>query len=77
MIDTIRFETDDKYYLIDCYQDMLDDLVVVCTYGSKHSRSTQRKIIKVDSLAAAENTIASITKVRYRHGYDLVQGQLL
>lgn len=77
MIDSIRFETDDKYYLIDCYQDILDDLVVVCTYGSKHSRSAHRKIIKVDSLASAENTIASITKVRYRHGYDLIQEQLL
>ncbi len=76
MIDPIRFETADRYYLIDCYRDMLDDIVVVCTYGSKHSKSSYRKIIHVDSVSVAEDTIAKIAKVRYRHGYDLIFGNL-
>jgi len=48
---------------------MLDDLVVVCTYGSKRARLSKRKISKVNSQAEAEYTIARITKFRYRHGY--------
>ena len=75
MIDSIRFETNDKYYVVDCYDDMLGDLVVVCTYGSKYSRSAHRKIIKVESMAQAQGTIDRIVKGRYRHGYERVKGR--
>jgi hypothetical protein len=75
VIESIRFETTDRYYLIDCYRDMLDDIVVVCTYGSKYSKSYYRKIIHVDSVNVAKDTIAKIAKVRYRHGYELIYGE--
>jgi len=77
VIDTIRFETDHKYYLVDCYRDMLDDLVVVSKHGSKRTRLSKCKIIKVNSQAEAEDTIARITKFRYCHGYEMIQGELI
>ena len=73
----LRFETDDKYYTVNCYRDMFGDIVVVCDYGGKYSRGGHRKIIKVASTAQAENAIDRIVKVRYRHGYDLIPGKLL
>jgi len=73
----LRFETNDKYYTLNCYRDMFGDIVVVCDYGGKHSRGGHRKITKVSSIAQAEDTIDHIVKVRYRHGYVMIEGNLL
>ena len=71
----MRFETDRRYYNVTCYRDIFDDLVVVCDYGSKHTRSAHRKIIKVESRIQAQDAIDRIEKVRYRHGYKRIKGR--
>ena len=47
-----RLETDAKYYEISILKDLLNDLVLVCYYGSKRTKFAQRKNILIDSVEA-------------------------
>lgn len=73
----MRFVTDDRFYEINIYQDLLDDWVVVCDYGSRHTRASQRKIIAVDDHQSGLNLVAKIAKMRIRHGYSQVSLKML
>jgi len=37
----LKFETNDKYYVVELNIDLLGDLVVVCHYGSRHTKHSQ------------------------------------
>ena len=65
----MRFVTDDRFYEINVYQDMFDDWVVVCDYGSRTTRAGRRKIIAVDDKAAGLKLSDKIANMRYRRGY--------
>ena len=65
----MRFVTDDRFYEINVYQDMFDDWVVVCDYGSRTTRAGRRKIIAVDDKAARLKLSDKIANMRYRRGY--------
>lgn len=65
----IRLYTDSKYYEIEIQHDLLNDIVVVCSYGSRTKNHHHRKTFKVDSLEDADVKVQEILKVRKRHGY--------
>lgn len=69
----LRFETDNKFYVVDMTIDLLGDLVVVCHYGSLHTKHGHTKTYCVEDHYQAQKLIDQITKTRFRHGYDLVQ----
>ena len=62
-------ETDTKYYNISIIQDLFDDILVVCDYGSKLTKFSHRKNIYVASIAEANQIIDKILIIRERHGY--------
>ena len=68
----MRFVTNDRFYEINVYQDMFDDWVVVCDYGSRTTRAGQRKIIALPDKQSALKRADKITNVRYRHGYERI-----
>lgn len=68
----MRFVTNDRFYEINVYQDIFDDWVVVCDYGSRTTRAGQRKIIALPDRQAALQRAIEIADVRYRHGYERV-----
>lgn len=69
----MRFETDDRYYFIEVKQDLLDDTVIVCHYGSKNTKRQHIHTYYVTSEAELNKKLEAITKDRYQHGYDLVE----
>ena len=68
----MRFVTDDRFYEINVYQDMFDDWVVVCDYGSRKTRTGQRKIIAMADKKSALKRADEVANVRYRHGYERI-----
>lgn len=69
----ISLETDTKYYNISIMRDLFNDLLVVCDYGSKHTRFSHRKNIHVASIAEANSIIDKILKIRERHNYTVIK----
>ena len=69
----LRFETDNKYYVVELSIDLFGDLVVVSHYGSRHTKYSHTKTYFVECHHQAQKLIDQITKTRLRHGYDLVQ----
>ncbi len=48
----MRFQTQERYYQVDLYQDLFLDWVVACDYGSRYTRVAHRKIIAVNDRQA-------------------------
>ena len=67
-----RLETDTKYYEISILKDLLNDLVLVCYYGSKRTKFFQRKNIVIDSVEAGLKLAEKNIKLRKRHKYKAV-----
>ena len=67
-----RLETDTKYYEISILKDLLNDLVLVCYYGSKRTKFFQRKNIVIDSVEAGLKLAEKNIKLRKRHKYKTV-----
>ena len=67
-----RLETDTKYYEISILKDLLNDLVLVCYYGSKRNKFAQRKNILIDSVEAGLKLAEKNIKLRKRHKYKAV-----
>ena len=67
-----RLETDTKYYEISILKDLLNDLVLVCYYGSKRTKFFQRKNIVIDSVEAGLKLAEKNIKLRKRHKYQAV-----
>jgi hypothetical protein len=69
----LKFETNDKYYVVELNIDLLGDLVVVCYYGSRHTKHSHTKTYCVEDHNHAQKLIDQITRTRIRHGYDLIE----
>ena len=67
-----RLETDTKYYEISILKDLLNGLVLVCYYGSKRTKFSQRKNIVIDSVEAGLKLAEENIKLRKRHKYKAV-----
>ena len=64
-----RLETDTKYYEISILKDLLNNLVLVCHYGSKLTKFSQRKNILIDSVEAVLKLAEKNIKLRKQHKY--------
>ncbi|WP_211276372.1 hypothetical protein [Francisella halioticida] len=62
-------ETDTKYYNISIINDLFNDILVVCDYGSKITKLSHRKNINVASMAEANKIIDKLITIRENHGY--------
>lgn len=67
-----HMETDYKYYVLRITKDLLNDVVLVCNYGSKHNRYANQQIIGIESLQQGCKVALQKIKLRYQHGYKAV-----
>jgi len=67
-----RLETQSKYYAISIIEDLLQDTVLVCYYGSKSTRFEQRRTILIESLSSGIAMTQKIIKKRKSRGYQLI-----
>lgn len=67
----VRLETDTKYYAISIMEDLLQDIVLVCDFGSKRTRFSQRKNVVIDSFDQGLKLAAKNITLRKRHGYHI------
>lgn len=64
-----QLETDTKFYQLSIVKDLLQDLLLVCDYGSKYTHFRQRKNILINSVEEGITKAHKIIKKRYAHGY--------
>jgi len=67
-----RFETRDKYYFLDCHQNLFDDWVVLCAWGNKFTRQGRCRFIKVDNKWQGSQLIDKMSQRRIQRGYRLL-----
>lgn len=67
-----RLETQSKYYAISIIEDLLQDTVLVCNYGSKRTRFEQHRTILIESLSSGIAMAQKIIKKRKSRGYQLI-----
>ena len=72
-----RLETDSKYYEISIIEDLLQDTVLVCYYGSKRTRFSRCKNIVITSVESGITMAKKIIKKRHTHGYKTTYNQII
>jgi len=65
-----RLETQFKYYAISITEDLFQEMVLICDYGSKRTRFSQRKTILIESLQSGIAMAQKIIKKRKTRGYQ-------
>lgn len=71
MFDRRRWETDSRYYETVVTRDLLDDCILVKTWGGKFNRLGGSRTIAVGE-NSVERLLARIEKERARKGYVMV-----
>ncbi len=69
--ETIRFQSDGRYYVATLKEDLLGDIVVHRIWGGLLNRRGGQKIdVFGENVEAARKKLLSICRTRYRHGYS-------
>lgn len=62
----------DRWYMVTIQPTLLDELAVVCAYGSRHTGWQRIRILPVDSEEAAQALAQKIVNAKLRRDYVLV-----
>ena len=76
MILLTRIEPDarmNRWYLVNVQPTLLDEIAVVCAWGSRETSFQQTRIIPVHSQVQAQNLAADIVKKKIGRGYRFVE----
>lgn len=68
---SLYFETSQRHYRLILEQDLFDDWVVLCAYGSRHSKLGNMKKYPYQSFDEAFNKLVDVVKIRYKHSYKI------
>ena len=68
---SLYFETNQRHYRLILEQDLFDDWVVLCVYGSRHSKLGNMKKYPYQSFEEAYSKLVDVIKVRYKHSYKI------
>jgi predicted DNA-binding WGR domain protein len=70
---SVRFEKDTRYYNVRLEQDLLDDWVVVITYGRINSRLGQNKVVAFAEFEHALIHFKKICTIRQKRHYRIIE----